>query len=484
MAKSLKEIIDFVQSPENSDRVKEDFKRFSIYNGNLRDTIKEAISREFKRPETVTELSKRIVPINIMQKIINKLAGVYNQAPIRTAKSKDMGDQDLIDLYSESFKINQKMKFSNRYFKKCKHTMLEPYLDHKGIPRMRALSSHMYTPIGFDPVEPDRMTMMVKHIHVDKMDKKNTRFQVWTDEEFAIVDGDGQVVMDEMNAINNPDGVNPFGTIPFTYIAESDDGNLIPIPDDDLVSMSVVIPLLLTDLAFASKYQLWSILAFIGAKSENVTFNPNSIMDLPPGADIKVIKPELDSDKALKMVSSLVAMLLSTKNLSTGDVKIELDSGDPASGVAKMLDNAETTEDRQDQQEFFRCGEAEFWDKYAHNILPVWVDSGRMNPDYVGSFQDDFELSIRFADPKPLLGDKDKIELEKAKIEAGFTTEMRALQAVNPELDADEVKKLREEIGKEKKERIQEAQRAMQRASDVQAAAANFQAQKEEEPNE
>jgi hypothetical protein len=470
MAKTDQELIEFVQSPENSERVEEDYKRYSVYNGKLRDVIKEAIAREFKKPETIMQLSKRIVPINVMQKIINKLAAVYNEPAIRTPKSKDQGDQELIDLYSESFKINQKMKFANRYFKNYKHCLLEPYLDFAGVPRMRSLSSHMYTPIGEDPVEPDRMTTLVKHVFVDKHDKRNTRFQIWTDETFKIVDGDGMVVASEMAAMNNPEGVNPYGVIPFTYIAERDDGNLIPISDDDLLSMSVVIPLLLTDLAFASKYQLWSILAIIGAKSENITFNPNSIMDLPPGADIKVIKPELDSEKALKMVSALVAMLLSTKNLSTGDVSIELEGGgNLGAGVAKMLDNAETTEDRQDQQAFFRTGEQEFWNKYAHKILPVWVESGRVDPEHTGAFQEDFELSIRFGDPKPSMGDKDKVDLEAMKVEKGFTTELRALKAVNNDRDNEGVILLKEEIDKEKKERMKQAQAAMQQASSVQA---------------
>ena len=203
--------------------------------------------------------------------------------------------------------------------------------------------------------------------------------------------------------------------IPFTYIAESDDGNLIPISDDDLVNMQIAIDLLLTDLAFASKYQLWSILAFIGADSENVDFNPNSILSLPADSSVQVIKPDLDSDKALAMVEQLVGLLLTTKNLSVGDVSGKLSTSNAASGVSKMLDSAETTEDRKDQQAFFSNAEKEFWRKFAHNILPVWVNQGRIDKRFAGSFSDDFELSIRFADPRPFIGDRERVELEEKK---------------------------------------------------------------------
>jgi hypothetical protein len=466
MAFTLKETMDIVKSADNLKRIDEDFVRYKMYNGQVRDVIKAAIRKEFERVETINELEKRIIPINLMQKIINKLAAVYQQPATRKSKDKNVSDDELIVLYEESFRINQKMKFANRNFKNFKHTVLEPFLDRDGIPRIRSLPSHTYTPMSDDPVQPERLTQLVKHVRVNRTDPKRSRFQVWTDEEFFIVNGEGTVVADEMAALNNLEGVNPFGVIPFTYIAENDDGNLIPISDDDLVSMAVAIPLLLSDLSFASKYQLWSILALIGVDDQKITFNPSSVINLPPGADVKVIKPEVDVEKALAMVEQLVGMLLTTKNLSVGDVTGNLSTSRIQSGIASLLDKAETTEDRKDQEEFFRDGEKEFWGKFAHKVLPVWVTQKKIAPEFVGSFTKEFELSIRFADPKPFVGDKDRVELEDMKIQSGFTTHEMALQTVHPDKDGDQIKALQEEIEKEKKQRVEEAQRAMQDAAE------------------
>jgi hypothetical protein len=465
----IKEIVEQVMETQNLSRMRDDFDRFLMYNGKIKEVIKKAIAKEFKKPETVIELERRIIPVNIMQKIINKLASVYQQPAIRNPKDKDPNDQELIDLYEESFMINQKMKFANRYFKLHKHTVLEPFLDRDGVPRLRALPSQTYTPLSDDPVQPERMTTFVKHIKTDRENPKDARFQIWTEDQFVISNGLGEVVMDDMIALNNPEGVNPFGVIPFTYISENDDGNLIPISDDDLVSMQIAIDLLLSDLAFASKYQLWSILAVVGADSENIDFNPNSILSLPAGASVDVIKPDLDSDKALAMVEQLVGLLLTTKNLSVGDVTGQMRSRDVVSGVSKMLDSAETTEDRKDQQAFFSNAEKDLWQKFAHNILPIWVDQGRVAPRFAGSFSPEFELSIRFADPRPFIGDRERVELEEKKLNNDFTTREMALRVIHPELDSEQIFQLQETIGKEKKERVQDALRAMQEAPVIQS---------------
>jgi len=266
MSLTLKDISEIVQSTDNINRVKDDKARFDAYNGKIRELIKRSIQNEFQKPETVTELINRIVTINISQPIVNKRAGVYREPALRTPVDMNDADQDLIDLYSGSLRSDQKMKMANRYFKLHKHSSLEPYLDRDGIPRMRILTSQNYTPISDDPVEPERPTHFVKHLFTDTNDVKKRRFSVWSDDEFFIINGEGEVVMDEMRAVDNVEGVNPFGKIPFTYIPDSDDGNLIPISDDDLLRMQIIIPLLLTDVAFASKYNLWSVIALIGAQ--------------------------------------------------------------------------------------------------------------------------------------------------------------------------------------------------------------------------
>lgn len=452
MALTNKEVMEIVNDTHNRQRVADDSDRFIVYNGKLKEVIKRAISKEFSKPETVKQLFDRIVPINITQKIVDKLAAIYIQPPSRTASDKNQADQELIDLYSNSFKMNRNGKLANRYFKLHKHTLWQPFLDRDGIPKLRTLPSQTYTPLSEDRREPDRPTMIVKHLKFDP-EPERQRHEIWTDETFQIVDGNGAIDIQRMNELDNPEGINPFGRLPFVYVSDNTDGNLIPISDDDLISMQLVISVLLTDLTFASKYQLWSVIVAKGVNT-NASFdwNPNSIIKVPPGVDIEAIKPKLDTMEALNLIKSLVGMLLTTKNLSVGSMQVDVDRSDPASGTAKMIDKSETTEDRLDQEQIFRDSETQLWDLFAHHMLPTWVDSGEIHPDYVGRFSESFQLSIRFADQKPVVSDQQVVDTEIKKLNEGLTTKKMALGEIFPELDNEELDDLLASIGKEKEE--------------------------------
>lgn len=451
MAIDLKAVSDAINNAEEQRRMDADYKRYLLYQGKLKSVIAEAIRTEFVKPETIEELMGRVIPVNITQKIVTKLAQIYNQKALREPLDGNPADQEAINLFEKSLEINLKMKTANRFFKLHKHCALEPYLNYMGIPRLRVLASHQYTLMGDDPVEPERVTTFIKHIKKDQ-DKRKSRHAVYTDHEFYIVDGEGRIDLGMMDELEN-DGVNPYGKIPFTVIREIDDSRLVPISDDDLVTMQVVICLLLTDLAFASKYQAWSVLAIKGAESEgNLTWNPSSIIDLPEGADIQVIKPEIDSDKMLTFIESLLAMLLTTKNLAVGEVSGKLEAAQAASGIAKMLDKAESTEDKQDQEAFFENGEKQLWELLAHHMLPVWIQSGDINPEYNVPFSENFELSIAYPEQRPFASDKETVELELLKLENQLTSKERALEAVHPQMSPDQIQALMDDIENEERQ--------------------------------
>lgn len=466
---SPKQIIERIHDEQNTSRINQDLVRYEIYNGQVREIVKSAIQKEFILPETVSELINRIIPVNIMQKIVNKLAQVYREAPVRVAANGLDSDQEALDFYTEKLDVNRKFKWSNRLFKLHKHDLIEPYLSSLGVPSVRILPSQSYTLFSDDPIEPNRPTMVVKHLKFDSNDLNKERHAVWTDEVHYVMDGTGSIVQSEMIAMNNPDGVNPIGELPFVLVRENDD-RLIPMSDDDLVSMQIAINLLLTDLAFATKYQAWSIIWLKNVETQKLSFNPNSVITLnaasgQPAPEIGTIKPELDSDSMLRQVEALVALLLTTKSLSVGSVSGKLETNNAASGVAKMLDEAETTEDRKDQIAFFEKAEKQFWELFSHKMLPYWIDNQPIDPKFVMPFSDEFELKISFQDAKPMISELDKIQQEKMKLEAGLTSKIMALRNLNPGLTDDDAMKLLNEIRKEDVESVKFMQRNMQEES-------------------
>jgi hypothetical protein len=151
------------------------------------------------------------------------------------------------------------------------------------------------------------------------------------------------------------------------------------------------------------------------------------------------------------MVETLVGMLLSTKSLKPGSVSGNLNAQNASSGIAKMLDEAEVTDDKQDQVAFFIKQERELF-HVLQEQMNVWGEAGLLNPTWMPMrLSDTFELQIKFPDMKPIQTEKEIVETEKLKLESNLTTHMRAVMASNPELTEEEAQELIIQIGKEAK---------------------------------
>jgi hypothetical protein len=446
---SSKQIAEIVQSTENKDRIKRERDRYNIYHGKLRDYIRDAIFAEFILKETVSQLTARIIPINVTQKIVNKLAKVYLTPPSRKPVNELNTDQQTIGELEKLLNLNTKMTDANRYFKLSKHFCLEAFPNQMK-PQLRVLAAHHYTPISDDGVDPTNPTYIVKHLRWGPEDKQSIHV-VWSDLEHYTMNGKGDVFVDP----SNPEGLNPYGINPLVYCRSQKD-ELIPVEDDDLLFCQIAICLLLTDLNFASKFKLWNLVYIIGSEAKNLSFNPNSILNIPAGpagqqVTVGTIESKLDSDAALRTVQSILGMLLSTKSLKSNSMQA-LDVNDLASGVSKVLDSAESTEDKTEQQNYFVEAEQELFARLKRQI-PVWSEAGLILPKYrTLTLSEDFELTLRFAMPKPLQSEKETVETEKLKLENKFTTRTRALAVVNSDLSSEEVEQLELEIEKETKE--------------------------------
>jgi hypothetical protein len=457
-----KQIIKIIYAPDNIARLQAERTRYELYNGRLRKYIEQAIRGEFILQETVEQLISRIVPLNIVQKIVNKLAKIYMENPDRSSIVEKPADDKAVKALTDAANLNMFMKLANRYFKLSKHTCVEPYVNGKGTPKVRVLPAHTYTPISADPVENTEPTYMIKHQSWVGPERKNHVHVVWSDNEHYTMTGEGIIIPDPGNEKKK----NPFGTNPLIYIKESLD-ELIPIEDDDLLFMQIAICLLLTDLAFATKYQAWSLIYTIGVKGQKLTFNPNSVINLPMGKgtdqkpEIGTIKPEMDSDAMLRQVEVLVGMLLTTKSLSVGDVSGNLTAQSAASGVAKVLDSSESTEDRRDQFAFFSEGESRVFN-FFKVAIPYWTQTKQLAAKYVTArLSPEFELSIKFKDPSPRTSESESVKTQIEKRDGGLTSQRRALAAANPDLTDSQLDQLQEEIDKENKVKADKAKKEM-----------------------
>lgn len=452
----LVELAKTFEDTNTRNELKEFERKWLMYEGKTKPVIAEAILKEFKKPETVLELMSRLVPLNIPKKIINKLAGVYKEAPSRTVSNKDATDNDNLNKLEDCLEINIRMKEANRFFKLNKKALVEIYLDDFGKPSLRVVPAHNFHCFSYQTKKKANPNIIVK------IDWVTEELTWWSDESHWVTDMKGEVLNDKMTVMNNPEGENPFKFLPFEFINESS-STVNPLQDDDLLSVSIAIPVLLTDLLFGLKYQCWAIIWTVG-KVGNIPFNPNSVIELEFGDDgqapsINQIKPEIDSDKMLTVVMALVSLLLTTKNLSAGTISDQITAATAASGIAKILDSAESVEDKKDQQAYFLKAEQGIWTKLKE-MMKYWKQYNLLNNEINFLLPDDFAVNVVFQEPSPLMTEKEKIENSKLKLEAKLTTLKRELQNHYPDLDNDAIEELYLEIMQEEQLKIAMVEKA------------------------
>jgi hypothetical protein len=231
---------------------------------------------------------------------------------------------------------------------------------------------------------------------------------------------------------------------------------LYPLRPTDLLNTQIVLGLLLSDCCLAQKYLSWSTLLILGAEGEQkLKVGPAATIQIPMGAngerpEVKYLQPDLKSEDVTNLVDRLIEHLLYTNNLSAGQTIGNLNSGNSSSGIAKVVDESQSTEDKEEQRKYFQNAEIELWDKFAHYMLPEWVSSGKINPEYTGAFSPDFELSINFQDMKPMLTDKEQLELIVMKLNNGLITKKQALEEMHPGKDGAIIDELLSDLEEEK----------------------------------
>jgi hypothetical protein len=204
----------------------------------------------------------------------------------------------------------------------------------------------------------------------------------------------------------------------------------------------------------AVKYQTFSLIYTVGDVGE-VPSNPNSVVPLQYGPsgekpEIGTIKPELDVDKILSLVSNVLAMLLSTKNLAAPTINNSFTVDQAASGISKLIDQSESVEDRKDQETFFRKAEQDLWWFIKEKGIPYWRAKNMLVDDLNREFSSEFDMTIAFKEPKVLISEKEQIELSALRLENGFSTLKRELAILHPQLSGDEIEELSEEIIEER----------------------------------
>lgn len=424
-----REILEDVEA--NQDKLKFNRAIFEILEGGLIKHIDIAIEDQ-NTGGSVALYKQRSAPINVLNKVIDKLSGLYENNPVRTTELPS--DQELVDHYTEELNLDEVMGDANAAYNAYKAANVEIFEDgEEGEEELavRSLSGHKYVPYSSSESNPMRLTEMVKI-----MDKK---VWIYSKDEFKSVNEEGNEVKADY-AENG--GVNPYGIIPFIYRSKSRH-LLMPINDSDTYKMVVLIPILIGDINTASQFMSSPIMYGIDISAEELKKQPNAFWNLKSGdvnkpGQVGVIEAKPDIPGQLQLIKEELALWLQSKNIKPGAIGT-LTVETAASGISLMIQEMDTTKDVKKQSKVFKGIEREFWKKLAimHNKL---LETGRVTG--LGKFSDDVEVAIDYGEISAIQSEVEVVDVVIKKLDKNLITKEMAVKKLGPKLTPEQIQEI------------------------------------------
>jgi hypothetical protein len=423
------------------------FKTLDILEGNLEPYVIKSLERQLS-PKAMKYARERVVPINIMPRYVEKLSNIYQTGVLRSVQYGSTEDDNLLSWYVEKTNVNSVMHIANRLFNACQSTLIYPYV-MDGLPQLRVIPNDRFVVYSDDPYNRLQPTMVIILAGIDAQNRQI--YWVYDKDQFLVVKSDETVDVQAMTELGNPDGVNRYGVLPFVYV-NSSSLRLCPVPDRDTIRMTEFIPMALTDLNVASMFSSFSITHVTNGRIENLNYSPNALWFLKsddPEKDVEIgtLKPEVDYQEVLNLIQSELSLFLGSKGIKSQTVGA-LTQDSYASGIAKIIDEADTFDVRQAQTLYFQKAEKDLWNLIFHSMQPIWAQYGEIEYRYIPTSTAQVETKFSVI---PVGTQRSQIiNDQREEFAAGFTTRKRAIMMLNPQLSVSQVEELITEIDLER----------------------------------
>jgi hypothetical protein len=485
-------IIEEIKGSENQARKHEAYKRYLCYKDKTKDFVVEQLLRQFDQ-STVEEMQYCVANVSFVRKIIDKLARVYNNGVKREIVMDEPATENLHQLEKEldfNTYIRQANKFLKLqknlafYVKPCpvsqangaerytiKLDALNPYLydvveDYydRTSPMAYILSDFDYAPTLYttkDPAYAGRAGSEIKGVNPqtnrkddiiadDPDDAKTKAFIWWTNQYHFTTDETGQIISGE-------EILNPIGELPFQNFALDQDGQFWARGGQDLIDGSILLNSVMTHNQHVAVTQGYGQFYMRGKNlPRNIKVGPSKaiLMEYQEGEPVPELgfataSPQIDALRGL--VESYIALLLTTNNLSTSSVSSSLNGQAAApSGIAMVIDKAESMEDVNDQRQIFIDNEPAIWRK-INKWLAVYGDAmvdGLRGLSLPENFEDGFV--IHFNEAPVILSEAEKLANLKARKELGLDTMIDLVMKDNPSFSYEQAEEKLKQILEEK----------------------------------
>ena len=440
------EILDYIK--DNLDYLEHNKVLLDIHQGNLKPYV-QADLKACLSEDYYSKIQERLIVVNVLKRYIDKVSKVYALTPVRTTEKES--DQKLLEEYEKAFEMNVSMNDADEYSNLFKGYLLDPYLNKVGEPKLRVSPFDrflVYSTNSENPLEVDILIKFMGEKPIDAPDNRTKEgyrvemrdvYYLYSDGEFLAIDNQGDVYAP---AMEGNDGENPFGIIP-NYYGFRSRIDLLPRQDTDLLNITKIIPVLLSDLSGAVLFQCFSIMYGVDVDSEDMVMSPNAFWSFKSDPmsektpQVGVVKPQADIDKVLNFIMQVFTFWLETKGIKVGALG-SIDGSNTSSGIAKILDEMDTTELKKLSIKAFKKDEQNFW-KVMKDVHNTWVDQGKVKGK--GRFSEDFAVVVEFDEPQVVIDREKEVRTIKLEVDAGFLYPEKAIKKLYPDADETELKK-------------------------------------------
>ena len=391
----------------NQARKIETAKRLNFYHDGQIERLEEQLNELFSEPEKMIKLE-----LNLIKKVINNLAQVYRESPVRTLEGGTEKDQDLYADILEQCSFDVKLKQASRYTKLLKTILLRPVYRNEKLD-IDILTGNLLDVETGDTPEDLQKILITNYGTSDKIE--DITYSFWTPESWKRLDHKGNIIEEE----DNPYQVLPFLPV-FDFIPPS---SAFWLPGgQDLISLQEAINIKLTDLVYLIQQQSFGVGYIKGGQTGGtVRADPGSLVELPENGSIGFESQQAEIKEVVDAIDKLIKWGCVSNGLSAGSM-----STDPKaqSGISKAWDNKELSEMRQDDISLWRS-----YEKQLFNLMRlVW------NTHNTKKLSESAILKIDFADPKPKLSPKEQAEADDLRIVQGVLSPVDIAMRENPDL--------------------------------------------------
>lgn len=404
-----------------------------IYEDSIEPEVKRAVRAEVTADYKYNQLITRIPNVNLIQKITDKLAKVYNKPATRKVKTGiSKTDQELVDYYSSALTMDHTMGIANKVLEWGKSCALEPYLDPKtGQPKLRVLTPYQFRAYSFNPdnyMSVDAVTKIMRPMEIKTtfQTKLVNVYHTYTDDEFMVWNDLGEFSVSP----------NPFGRIPVLILNRSAFSLNSYAPESDINS-AVLVPKYYADLFYAMSFNAHSVFAAIDLTlPEKLSYDPGGVMDLKTDLEgteagkqgrLEVVKPTIEVSGALELIKQAVFDILESRGIKPPQTTSNLER---PNATAALIENADASSYISQACAFFHKVEEELWRLLA-TMHSVWLQAENKIP-IKSQFSKDLKLDIVFGEVKPVeVKAETLVNIEKQR-GMGLMSDKQALAEIYP----------------------------------------------------